>query len=75
METLRTELNSNEKLALAITGMEGTGQHLIVNGEAADKTLLRENRKDSIQQQMNQKINSLNIMQLQNLTPNHYLRI
>lgn len=45
METLRTELNSNEKLALAITGMEGTGQHLIVNGEAADKTLLREKQE------------------------------
>jgi hypothetical protein len=45
METLRTELNSNEKLALAITGMEGTGQHLIVNGEAADKTLLREKQR------------------------------
>ena len=28
METLRTELNSNEKLALSLTGMEGTGEHL-----------------------------------------------
>ena len=37
METLRTELNSNEKLALAITGMEGTGQHLIVNGGHSDE--------------------------------------
>lgn len=42
METLRTELNSNEKLALAITGVEGTGEHFIVNGESADITLQRE---------------------------------
>nr|DAX09127.1 MAG TPA: mHsp60, mHsp10, Mitochondrial, Chaperonin, Complex, Symmetric [Bacteriophage sp.] len=42
MEELRTELNSNEKLALATTGMEGTGKHFIINGETADKTLQRE---------------------------------
>lgn len=42
MEELRTELNSNEKLALATTGIEGTGQHFIINGESADKTLQRE---------------------------------
>lgn len=42
MEELRTELNSNEKLALATTGMEGTGKHFIINGESADKTLQRE---------------------------------
>lgn len=45
METLRTELNSNEKLALSLTGMEGTGEHFILNGEAADKTLLREKQE------------------------------
>ena len=38
----RAELNSNEKLALATTGMEGTGEHFILNGEEADKTLRRE---------------------------------
>ena len=42
MEELRTELNNNEKLALATTGMEGTGKHFIINGETADKTLQRE---------------------------------
>ncbi len=42
MEELRTNLNSNEKLALSLTGMEGTGKHFIVNGEEADKTLQRE---------------------------------
>jgi len=42
MEELRTELNSNEKLALATTGIEGTGKHFIINGETADKTLQRE---------------------------------
>ena len=45
METLRTELNSNEKLALSLTGMEGTGEHFILNGEAADQTLLREKQE------------------------------
>lgn len=45
MENLRTELSSNEKLALSITGMEGEGQHFVLNGEAADKTLLRKTRK------------------------------
>lgn len=38
----RTELNSNEKLALATTGMEGTGQHFVMNGESADQILIRE---------------------------------
>lgn len=42
METLRTDLNSNEKLAMHLTGVEGTGEHFILNGEEADKTLLRE---------------------------------
>lgn len=42
MEELRTELNSSEKLALATTGIEGTGKHFIINGETADKTLQRE---------------------------------
>ena len=45
MEELRTDLNSNEKLALSLTGMEGTGEHFILNGEAADKTLLREKQE------------------------------
>lgn len=36
------ELNSNEKLALATTGMEGTGKHFVLNGEEAHKTLQRE---------------------------------
>ena len=38
----RVELNSNEKLALATTGMEGTGEHFVMNGESADKILMRE---------------------------------
>ena len=45
METLRTELNSNEKLALSLTGMEGTGEHFILNGETADQILLREKQE------------------------------
>ena len=38
----RTELNSNEKLALTTTGMEGTGEHFIMNGESADRILMNE---------------------------------
>jgi len=38
----RMELNSNEKLALNVNGMEGTGKHFVVNGETADITLARE---------------------------------
>lgn len=41
----RTDLNSNEKLALFLTGMEGTGEHFVLNGEEADKTLLREKQE------------------------------
>ena len=36
------ELNSNEKLALNVNGMEGTGKHFVVNGETADVTLAKE---------------------------------
>lgn len=45
METLRTELNSNEKLALSLTGMEGTGEHFILNGQSADRLLHQEKRQ------------------------------
>lgn len=38
----RTELNSTEKLALTTTGMEGSGEHFIMNGESADQILTRE---------------------------------
>lgn len=55
MEELRTELSSNEKLALATTGIEGTGKHFIINGETADKTLQREKAM-----QFNTKIDEFN---------------
>lgn len=38
----RMELSSNEKLALNVNGMEGTGKHFVVNGETADKTIQRD---------------------------------
>ena len=38
----RMKLNSNEKLALATTGMEGTGEHFIVNGQTAEDILMKE---------------------------------
>lgn len=38
----RAELNSNEELALTMTGMEGIGEHFVVNGESADNILLQE---------------------------------
>lgn len=45
MENFGRELNSREKLALATTGMEGTGQHFVMNGESADKILTREKQE------------------------------
>lgn len=42
MENFGRKLNSNEKLALATTGIEGTGQHFVMNGESADEILMRE---------------------------------
>lgn len=65
METLRTDLNSNEKLALAMTGMEGTGEHFILNGEEADKTLRREKAEKfntavgDIEEKLSKHINAL----------------
>jgi co-chaperonin GroES (HSP10) len=38
----RMELNSNEKLALKVNGMEGNGKHFVVNGVSADQTLAKE---------------------------------
>lgn len=38
----KAELNNNEELALMTTGMEGTGEHFVVNGETADDILLKE---------------------------------
>jgi hypothetical protein len=38
----RLDLNSNEKLAMMTTGMEGTGEHFIMNGESAENILMRE---------------------------------
>ncbi len=38
----RMELSSNEKLAVNVNGMEGTGKHFVVNGETADKTIQRD---------------------------------
>lgn len=45
MEELRTEMNSNEKLAMLTTGIEGEGKHFIINGESADETLHREKQE------------------------------
>lgn len=42
MKNFEGELNHVEKLALATTGMEGEGQHFVMNGESADEILLRE---------------------------------
>lgn len=41
----RMELNSNEKMALKLNGMEGTGEHFIVNGESAEELLRREKQE------------------------------
>lgn len=42
MENFGKEMNSNEKIALMTTGIEGEGQHFVINGESADKILLKE---------------------------------
>lgn len=42
VRNFENELNSTEKLALMTTGMEGEGQHFIMNGESAEKILTRE---------------------------------
>ncbi len=35
-------LNSNEKLARSVTGLESAAKHFVVNGESAEKTFIRE---------------------------------
>lgn len=55
MENLRTELSSNEKLAMMTTGIEGTGEHFVMNGESADKIIARDKQmkfNDSVQEKM-----------------------
>lgn len=42
MENFGRKLNSNEQLALATTGIEGLGQHFVMNGESANEILMRE---------------------------------
>ena len=38
----RMELNSHEKLALNVNGMEGNGKHFVINGVSAEETLIKE---------------------------------
>lgn len=45
MENLRTELSDNEKLAMSLNGMEGTGTHFVVNGETADELLTKQKQQ------------------------------
>lgn len=45
MENFGRELNQNEKIALMTTGIEGTGEHFLINGEEANKTLQREKQQ------------------------------
>ena len=42
MEQTRINLNSNERMARQISGIESDAKHFIVNGETADNTLKRE---------------------------------
>lgn len=42
MNNFRNELNSNEKLATQLVGIEGDAEHFVMNGETADEILLRE---------------------------------
>lgn len=45
MIMIERELNHVEKLALATTGIEGTGEHFVMNGESAENILLREKQE------------------------------
>lgn len=54
MDNFGRELNSMEKLALNTNGMEGTGEHFVLNGEEAHKTLHREK-----QMKFNQTVNEM----------------
>lgn len=42
MEQPRINLNSNEKMARVISGLESDAKHFVLNGESADQTLKRE---------------------------------
>lgn len=42
MEQTRINLNSNEKMARVVSGIESDAKHFVLNGETADKTLKRE---------------------------------
>ena len=42
MEQPRINLNSNEKMARAVSGLESDAKHFVLNGESADQTLKRE---------------------------------
>lgn len=42
MSDFNKELNSNERMALHLSGMEGTSEHFVMNGESAEEILLRE---------------------------------
>lgn len=42
---MKTELNNNEKLAMMLTGMEGTGEHFTVNDSSADMLLNQEKQE------------------------------
>ena len=41
---MRTELNSNEKLAQVVNGMESTGTPIVINGKRADEILAEEKK-------------------------------
>lgn len=42
MEQPRINLNSNEKMARVVSGLESDAKHFVLNGESADQTLKRE---------------------------------
>ena len=42
MNNFRNELNSNEKIARQLVGIESDSEHFVMNGQSADEILLRE---------------------------------
>lgn len=44
LDNFGRELNSNEKIAMMLNGMEGSGEHIVVNGKSAKEILDREKK-------------------------------
>lgn len=72
---MRTELNSKEKLAQVVNGMESTGVPIVVNGKRADQILAEEKKLNLIRKLQNILINLQNIIKLLKIMQKNYQKI